>query len=280
MIEALRAHPGPAPIREVDVDPIGDRSRRAQPSTEPELALIRPAPRPRWGERARDYLEWFGVGRLIVTALSVAAVGAGGYWLLRPMPTPIESSLPRVATATEGANGAPSSSIGTSAPTLAPTTAPAAPISIVVHVAGAVVVPGVYSVAANARVVDAVEAAGGTTADARPDAINLAAPLHDGDRVYLPTVAEAPAVPAGVSAAPAGAKTAGGAAPSDSEAPLDLNTATAEQLDVLPGVGPSTAAAIISHREANGPFSSVDGLDEVRGIGPAKLESLRPLVTV
>lgn len=278
MIEALRAHPGPAPIREVDVDPIGDRSRRAQPSTEPELASIRPAPRPRWGERARDYLEWFGVGRLIVTALSVAAIGAGGYWLLRPMPTPIESSLPRAAT--EGTNVPPTISIGTSAPTVASATVSTVPISIVVHVAGAVVVPGVYSVAANARVVDAVEAAGGTSADARPDAINLAAPLHDGDRVYLPTVAEAPAVPAGVSAAPAGATTAGGTAASDPAAPIDLNTATAEQLDVLPGVGPSTAAAIISHREANGPFSSVDGLDEVRGIGPAKLDSLRPLVTV
>jgi competence protein ComEA len=62
--------------------------------------------------------------------------------------------------------------------------------------------------------------------------------------------------------------------------PLDLNTATAEQLDTLPGVGPATAAAIVSHRERNGPFATVDGLLDVRGIGPAKLEALRDLVTV
>ncbi|MEY4174789.1 MAG: hypothetical protein RI900_1954, partial [Actinomycetota bacterium] len=98
-----------------------------------------------------------------------------------------------------------------------------------------------------------------------PDAINLAARLLDGQRVYVPRVGEA--VPPG----------AGPEAPSG---PLDLNSATEEQLDDLPGVGPATAAAIVAHRDSNGPFGSVDDLGEVRGIGPAKLDALRGLVTV
>jgi competence protein ComEA len=72
----------------------------------------------------------------------------------------------------------------------------------------------------------------------------------------------------------------GGGATAAPSGPIDLNTATAEELDALPGVGPATAAAIVSHRERNGPFTSVDGLLDVRGIGPAKLEALRDLVTV
>jgi competence protein ComEA len=148
--------------------------------------------------------------------------------------------------------------------------------TIVVHVAGAVVEPGVYRVAANARVVDAVTAAGGATAEGRADALNLAAPLRDGDRVQVPTHAEAPTVVAGVSSAVVG----GSAAAAGSTGPLDVNVATVDELDRLPGVGPATAAAIVAHREANGPFPTIDAIGDVRGIGPAKLEALRPLVTL
>ncbi|MFM2070712.1 MAG: putative competence protein ComEA [Actinomycetota bacterium] len=224
--------------------------------------------------RVREWIEWFGLGRLVVTALSVLAVGAGGYWLVRPAPTPVESSLPRATSGSQN-SGAPSAASASAGSVDLPfaSTSSEAPATILVHVAGAVVSPGVYSLAGTSRVIDAVTAAGGPTGEARPDAINLASPLHDGDRVYLPTVAESPAVAAGVSSA----TPAAGSGPSG---PINLNTATADQLDALPGVGPSTAAAIVAHREAHGPFASVDGLDEVRGIGPAKLESLRPLVTV
>jgi competence protein ComEA len=129
-------------------------------------------------------------------------------------------------------------------------------------------------------VFDAVQQAGGSTASAQPDAINLAQRLGDGDRVYVPGVDDSSGVPAGVTPASAVAGATGAATPPVPSGPVDLNSATVEQLDDLPGVGPSTAAAIVAHRESNGPFASVDGLDAVRGIGPSKLEALRDLVTV
>jgi competence protein ComEA len=153
---------------------------------------------------------------------------------------------------------------------------------IVVAAAGAVARPGVYDVPRGARVGDVVAAAGGTDAAADLDRVNLAAPVQDGERVYVPR-RDQPAVPpvdTGGSA-PAPRSTSGGAGPSTTApAPVDLNTADVDQLDTLPGVGPSTAAAIVAYRSAHGRFRSVDDLGEVRGIGPAKLEQLRPLVTV
>ena len=104
--------------------------------------------------------------------------------------------------------------------------------------------------------------------------------LADGQRVVIPLVGQVPPVEVGPSnGAAAGSSSSGGDQPSPT-APVDLNTATAEQLDTLPGVGPATAAAIIAHRSESGPFASVDELLDVRGIGEARLESLRDLVTV
>jgi competence protein ComEA len=141
-----------------------------------------------------------------------------------------------------------------------------------VHVAGAVAAPGVHELAAGARVVDAIEAAGGLAADADGSRINLAAPLTDGARVYVPAVGEEPPpVAVGGLTGDAGSAPAG---------PVDLNTADAAALEALPGVGPATAAAIIEHRAEIGAFSSVDELLDVPGIGEAKLEALRDLVTV
>ena len=138
---------------------------------------------------------------------------------------------------------------------------------VVVHVAGAVVSPGVYPVPEGSRVIDAVRAAGGFAADANPDAVNLAALVADAQRVYVPREGEAVVVDVGA----AGGLAAG---------PINLNSATADQLDELPGVGPATAAAILAYRTQVGRFSTVDDLLEVRGIGDAKLEQLRPLVRV
>jgi competence protein ComEA len=150
----------------------------------------------------------------------------------------------------------------------------------VVHVVGAVLAPGVVRLGSEARVVDAIVAAGGLAPGADTARVNLAAPLLDGSRIVVPAVGqEVPVeVPTSV-AAGAGSQGAPGGAPGG-VAPIDLNTATVEQLDSLPGVGPATAEAILSHRESNGPFTSVEQLLDVRGIGEAKLESLRDLVVV
>ena len=148
------------------------------------------------------------------------------------------------------------------------TTPPPGPL--VVDVTGAVRRPGVYRLAAGARVQEAVRRAGGTTAKADSAAVNLAAKVADGQQILVPE--RAPVLAAGSApAAAAGAATASG--------PVSLNSATAEQLDQLDGVGPATAAKIIAWRTANGGFSSIDDLGQVRGIGPKKLEALRPQVT-
>lgn len=155
---------------------------------------------------------------------------------------------------------------------------PAAGTTVTVHVAGAVNKPGVVSLPSGSRAVDAVSAAGGLAPGADPDRLNLAAPLLDGTRVVVPLLGQ-PAVPevAPPATTSGTSRVGGGGAP---PSPLDLNTATAEQLDGLPGVGPATAAAIVSQRDRHGPFRSVDGLLDVRGIGDAKLEALRDLVEV
>jgi competence protein ComEA len=149
---------------------------------------------------------------------------------------------------------------------LTPHTARAAPAArqLVVDVAGAVQRPGLYRFAQGARVADAIARAGGLTRRAERTAVNLAAPLADGEQVL---VAARGSPASGAAGAPAG--TAG---------PVSLNTATAEQLDTLPGVGPVTAQKIVDYRQEHGPFTSVDGLDAIPGIGPARLADLRPLV--
>jgi competence protein ComEA len=141
---------------------------------------------------------------------------------------------------------------------------------IVVHVAGAVRRPGVYRLRAGMRVAGAIRRAGGGTAQADLDALNLAAKLDDGRQVLVPQRAGAGGAVAG------GAAAAGGAA----QPPVNLNTATTEQLTTLDGIGPSMAAKIVAYRQEQGGFGSVDELDQVSGIGPKRLEALRERVTV
>ncbi len=235
----------------------------------------RPAPRLSPTDRLRSWMEWVGPARLAASAVAVLAVLAGGYWLVRPPAATTESTLPFA----QGAGGSSTSvpAVVTTAPEGA-STAPAA--EIVVHVAGEVAAPGVYRLPEGARVVDAVAAAGGATGVADMNVINLAAPVHDGERIFLPALGgTVPAVVAGGGGAggsPGGDGATGGA----DAGPVNINTATADELDTLPGVGPATAAAIIAHRDQHGPFASVEALGDVRGIGPAKLDALRGLVTV
>jgi competence protein ComEA len=161
---------------------------------------------------------------------------------------------------------------------LTTTTAP----RIWVQVAGAVACPGVYQMEAGSRVFEAILEAGGFTEEADEEAVALAAQLSDGCRVYVPTVGEVDAGkvenPVVSSAGISGGSSADSPAGGSSAAPVSLNSATLEQLDALPGVGPSIAQQIITYRETNGPFTSVEQLTDVPGIGPAKLEQLRPLV--
>ncbi len=158
-----------------------------------------------------------------------------------------------------------------------------APAALVVDVVGAVRKPGIVRVAAGARVVDVIAAAGGATPGADLTRLNLAAPIADGARVAVPAVGQpAPGVDPGAVTGGAGGSPEGGATGGSGGAggPVNLNTATADALDELPGVGPATAAAIVRDREQHGPFRSVGDLERVRGIGPAKLEQLHDLVTV
>jgi competence protein ComEA len=137
---------------------------------------------------------------------------------------------------------------------------------LVVHVVGAVRRPGLYRLPSRSRTADAVERAGGATAAADLSLVNLAAPVSDGTQVVVPTRAP----PMG-----AGAPAAGGEAAEAPQGPVHLNTATLEQLDALPGVGPVTAQKILDYRQKHGAFSSLDDLDAIPGIGPARLEQLR-----
>jgi competence protein ComEA len=137
-----------------------------------------------------------------------------------------------------------------------------------VNVVGAVRRPGLYRLPEGARVADALARAGGVTRRAQVELVNLAARVADGEQVVVPRRGAAGAAPV--------AAGGGGAA---SSGPVHLNSATIEQLDALPGVGPVTAQKIVDYRQEHGGFKSVDDLDAVPGIGPARLENLRGLVT-
>ncbi|MGZ4717054.1 MAG: helix-hairpin-helix domain-containing protein [Acidimicrobiales bacterium] len=286
------------------VDPDGGArpaDRVADPLAELRRAVVEPAAP--WPIRIADAVERLrgrpagrAVGRpdrvaLLAAIAIVAVLVVGGLLLWRggvALPgsgsTPdVAASLPRAGTGTTaaagGSRGTSATGDGAAGPDGATTTTGG---GLIVQVAGAVVRPGVYHLAAGSRVGDLIDQAGGFTADADADRVNLASPLADGVRIWVPRRGEAdPPTPVG------GGGGAGGAAGSGSSgtgggppALVDLNTATADELDALPGVGPATAAAIIDYRQRNGPFHTVDELAEVRGIGDAKLAQLRDLVRV
>jgi competence protein ComEA len=253
----------------------------------PSPELPRPLPARTWRQQLAGLAESFDVSprRLVVGAVALACIAVVGWRLLAPPPPPAEMRLPfaQPSAAGDSGTGSPSASGGGQGGGDAATTGTAQATEVVVHVAGAVVSPGVRRLPPGSRVIDALDAAGGALPDADLPRVNLAAPLVDGQQVYIPKPGEQPPVAAGAGAPggagtpPGGAAGPGGAVPG---ALVDLNTSTAEQLDTLPGVGPATAAAIIAHRDQHGPFTSVDQLLDVRGIGEAKLEQLRDLVAV
>jgi competence protein ComEA len=239
----------------------------------------RPAPATRGEVFLASLRRWRSDARVGLALLLCVAVAAGVAWFRAGVaPSPPSTADRSTSDATSRARAAGA------APTTSSSTTSTIDAALVVDVVGAVRAAGVVTLTAGARVVDAVTAAGGAVPGADLSRLNLAAPLVDGMRIAVPMLGRpAPAVdPAAISGATTGASAAPGAPGGQRplQGPVDVNTATAEQLDVLPGVGPATAQAIVAEREAHGPFESVDDLDRVKGIGPSKLEQLRDLVTV
>jgi competence protein ComEA len=203
----------------------------------------------------RDRLSSLSRGELagLIVVLAVT-LGGAGLWYARSLPKPVTIGAPPPSV---GAVGAP---VGTSP----------SPAAIIVDVAGQVKKPGVYEFTEGQRVIDALNAAGGPKHDANLAALNLAAPLADGSQVLVPAT-----VPAETTSG-----SSSGSATSGDTVLINVNSADAIQLQELPGIGEVLSAAIVKYREDNGPFASVDQLDEVSGIGPATLEDIRDLVTV
>jgi competence protein ComEA len=150
------------------------------------------------------------------------------------------------------------------------TDTPSLPITVVVYISGAVNAPDVYELPNDARIKDLVLAAGGLTAEADPERINLAERLKDSEHIHVPRQGEAPNDDTG----------AADAADAAQSGPLDLNTASASDLDSLPGIGQSFADRIIEYRTTNGPFTSVEDLQKIKGIGTALFAKIAPLVSV
>ncbi|MBA9006920.1 helix-hairpin-helix domain-containing protein [Thermomonospora cellulosilytica] len=196
-----------------------------------------------------------GARALAVVGL-VAALIAGGYlWQSRPRPQPVADVIAPT----------PMTPVASSTALAGPT-----PAGVTVHVAGKVRRPGVVTLPAGARVADAIRAAGGLRPGAGTGSLNLARRVVDGEQIAVgvPAAPQPGAAPPGTSGVPAPGQ------------PLDLNTATVEQFDALPGVGPVLAQRIVEYRTRNGGFRSVEQLQEVTGIGERRYAELKDLVRV
>jgi len=236
-------------------------------------------------EKCSHFLKWYGPARAFATAGSVAVVCVGAWWLLRAPAPPLENSIPLVSIAS-ASDSSSSSVVGA-----IPSTTLVGVREVVVHVAGAVNTPGVYRLKPTARVIDAVNAAGGVTASADTAAVNLALPLLDAEHVYIPTRSskkphttvavqrKLPTTPSSPSSTVAAA-IVGATESSVKSALVNINTATALELEALPSVGPSTAKAIVSFRTKNGPFGKAEDLLKVPGIGDGKLAAMKPFVAL
>lgn len=267
-----------------DLDsPAESSDAEADPADEDQNSLL-----PRWLPDATPDQGWLArlradpgrAGAIALAVVAALAVLITIITLMRDQPAPVMSAkLPPVQKASTAGPASPGS------PAVATPAGPDRPV--VVSVVGLVHKPGLVTLAPGARIADALQAAGGAMDGADTIGLNMARPLTDGEQIVvgLAPVPGKPAalgssVAAGAAPAPAAPAPASGSARPKPGGVLDLNTATVEQLDALPGVGPVTAAAIVAWRQSNGKFTSVDQLADVDGIGPARLDKLRALVRV
>jgi competence protein ComEA len=198
----------------------------------------------------RERLDTLSRGEIAgLIVVLVAVLGGAGLWYARSLPKPVS-----IARAGPGA--------------VASSVSPSPAVTLIVDVAGEVRQPGVYEFAEGDRVIDAIERAGGQLPKADLSLLNLAAPLTDGTQILVPK------------AGPPGAVVPGGGTAGSSSGLINVNSASAAELETLSGIGEVLAATIIEYREQNGPFASVDELMDVSGIGPATLEEIRDQVTV
>ncbi|HTQ20863.1 ComEA family DNA-binding protein [Mycobacterium sp.] len=263
--------------RRLGAEPDADDEPDAAPEEDQNSLL------PRWLPDASSGGGWVAklradpgrAGAIALAVVAALAVLITVFTLVRDQPAPVMSAkLPPVQ---------PVSSSGTRSSAI-PSAVPDHPL--VVSVVGLVHKPGLVTLTPGARIADALQAAGGAVDGADIIGLNIARPVGDGEQIVVglaPLSGQPRALGSSVSPGSAGPPASGPASGSPKPKrgePVDLNTATVEQLDALPGVGPVTAAAIVSWRQANGKFTSVDQLAEVDGIGPARLEKLRALVRV
>nr|WP_315201852.1 ComEA family DNA-binding protein [Actinomyces oris] len=253
-------------------------------STDPEEPVRRPrrlAIAPRAAIIAGSALLILALALALRAVIVSTGAGAGG------------QAAPAAAAGASAAMRPPPAGTATS-PAMRPATAPAAGSaagpgglsatsgSVVVHVTGAVSSPGVVTLPPGSRVTDAINAVGGASADADTEQLNLARVLTDGEQIRVPRIGEVlpnPAPQPGGAATPS-VGTAPGKTNGDASGTININTASASELEKLPGIGPALAQRIVEYRDSHGPFASVDALTDVPGIGKAKLEGLREQATV
>ena len=279
--ERLQRRLGADPDADSHVDPEGPEHDPDAPDDDQNSLL------PRWLPDGSQRGGWVGrlradpgrAGAIALAVVAALAVLVTILTLVRDRPAPVMSAkLPPVEKATTAPRSSASPAAGQPAGSDRP---------CVVSVVGLVRTPGLVTLAPGARIADALQAAGGAVDGADTIGLNMARPVGDGEQIVVglapisgrPTalgssIATGPAPPPGTQA-----PVSGSVKPKSGEV-LDLNTATVEQLDTLPGVGPVTAAAIVAWRQAHGKFTSVDQLADVDGIGPGRLEKLRALVRV
>ena len=224
-----------------------------------------------------------------------AAVVAGSVLLVLAVVLALRAVLTSTAAGGESAPAAagttaaarPSAAVSTAGPRAGTATAPGGPSagagSVVVHVTGAVIRPGVVTLGEGSRVNDAIGAAGGVSPDADTQQLNLARVLTDGEQIRVPRIGEVlpdPAPQPGAAVTPGTGTAPGKPAAGSASGMVNINTASASDLEKLPGIGPALAQRIVEYRDSHGPFASVDALTDVPGIGKAKLEALREQATV